>query len=584
MSLQPSSKFNLINASPVTNQEIETHPVYKKLQGNILKGHGRDFSTNIFLEFRISDNGSKSVSKVKLRSAIATLAEKYVTSAFTQYLESKQYNQFRIPGSLFGNFFVSATGYKKLGQDVKGFKDKDTVPIGAENFFVKADSFINGMKATAEDLGDLPKGLDSIDPETIDFRLSPLQKKHLEEKGRIKEKVNLEPLEEAYQAGTIDGMLLLADDDENGLLKETRKVITELEQKGILRVVAVERGTALRNNEGEGIEHFGYVDGRSQPLYLVSDFAHLTLKNGAIDVSLTKERVNDKAAKREGADINIWNPFAKLNLVLKKDPAIADADAFGSYFVFRKLEQDVLRFSIAEQQLADALKLQGQDRERAGAMIVGRFRDGTPLILSEADGFVPAKENNFRYDDQQAIGGVNPLGKDTLGLKCPFQAHIRKTNPRESTDSASEEGDLRRRITRRGITYGNRNKHPNAFQTLDELPTGDVGLLFACFQSSIVSQYAFMQRTWADNTSFKQPGAGIDPLIGQPFDMEEASRPQQSWRKQYGAALVEVLPAAVDLESTHKTKKRIDNFIQFRGGEFFFAPSIPFLLNNGDKS
>ena len=53
-------------------------------------------------------------------------------------------------------------------------------------------------------------------------------------------------------------------------------------------------------------------------------------------------------------------------------------------------------------------------------MIVGRFDDGTPLTLQRTDGAAQAIMNNFTYDS------------DGDGHKCPFHAHIRKTNPRGS--------------------------------------------------------------------------------------------------------------------------------------------------------
>jgi deferrochelatase/peroxidase EfeB len=356
-------------------------------------------------------------------------------------------------------------------------------------------------------------------------------------------------------------------------------LINRFEREGAFGIRAIELGTALRNNEGEGIEHFGYVDGRSQPLFLASDFKNLTLKeDNTMDLVKTKERVNDKAAKREGADINIWNPFASIDLVLREDPGTTVPDSYGSYFVFRKLEQDVLRFSIAEQQLADILDLKGKDRERAGAMMVGRFRDGNPLAVSETEGLVPAKENNFRYDSGRADGTTDEQQKDLLGLKCPFHAHIRKTSPRQSENKDSEKIDLGRRIARRGIPYCERNKHPDAFQSLDDLPIGDVGLLFACFQESIVNQYGFMQKPWANNANFKVPLTSIDPLVGQLIDLTSESRPDHQWRPSYGAALGEELPQEVNLEITHKELKRIDNFVHFRGGEFLFAPSMSFLI------
>jgi deferrochelatase/peroxidase EfeB len=205
-------------------------------------------------------------------------------------------------------------------------------------------------------------------------------------------------------------------------------------------------------------------------------------------------------------------------------------------------------------------------------MAVGRFRDGTPLVLSETDGLIPAKANNFRYDGLDAnLQNHSPALDDSAGLKCPFQAHIRKTSPRQS--DADEAGDRSRRITRRGIPYGERRKAPNVFQALDDLPTGNVGLLFACFQSSIVKQYAFMQKTWANNTSFKKGETGLDPIVGQALTFAPEGNPEQQWRSEYGGA------ATLPFPQEHVVTENFSDFVKFRGGEFFFAPSMPFLLN-----
>src|SRR5262249_20727275 len=90
---------------------------------------------------------------------------------------------------------------------------------------------------------------------------------------------------------------------------------------------------------------------------------------------------------------------------------------YGSFFVFRKLEQNVRGFRSA---LADLTRVlgPGSDVERAGAMAVGRFRDGTPIVPTTAP--TPGAElNNFTY-----------AADDSSGKVCPFHAHIRKTNPR----------------------------------------------------------------------------------------------------------------------------------------------------------
>jgi deferrochelatase/peroxidase EfeB len=211
--------------------------------------------------------------------------------------------------------------------------------------------------------------------------------------------------------------------------------------------------------------------------------------------------------EKDGGKVDVWNPFEPLKLVLLPDPLTKDPDCLGSYFVFRKLEQNVRGFIIEEQQLAEKLGLQGADRDRAGAMAVGRFRDGTPLVLSPTDGFAPPQENNFRY-----------ASSDPDALKCPFHAHIRKTNPRGDIvkRGVTEEAERSRRIARRGIPFGERNPDPDHFNALGDVPSGGVGLLFMCFQSSIRKQFAFMQRGWANNKDFvHKPDTGLDPVIGQ---------------------------------------------------------------------
>lgn len=329
-------------------------------------------------------------------------------------------------------------------------------------------------------------------------------------------------------APPVDAMILLADDDAGFLLRRARDLLSEVADFAGVR--AVERGDALRNEQGEGIEHFGYVDGRSQPIYFSTDLAG--------------EGPTDK-----------WDPSEPLHRVLVPDLAANAPDAFGSYLVFRKLEQDVLHFKLRERELADALGLTGEARERAGALAVGRFEDGTPVALSQTDGFLPPQENNFTYAD------------DPDGRKCPFHAHTRKTNPRgdivRQFGADEEAAERARRITRRGITYGKRPAHPHASEDLSDLPTAGVGLLFMCFQASIANPFAFMQRAWCNTEGFLKPGTGLDPVIGQAPPGGPAPA-QQKWPTQWGQA-------GPDQPFS------FGQFVTMKGGEFFFAPSIPFL-------
>jgi Dyp-type peroxidase family len=493
---QPSASpvvFDLDNKSPIDEADPNVQAMLEHLQGNILKGHGRDFGVYIFFSF-----GSE-ISSV--RKFLSELAGQYVTSALRQYEEAQDYRQFKIPGRLFGNLFLTAHGYRHFGLGPETLLPESDEPT---HLSIKS-SFVAGMAAHAvEDFADPPR-----------FAEWP---------------------EDGWEPGyqdEIDAMLLLADDDEAYLLREARRVITQIAAHNKIR--AVELGKALRNQDGEGIEHFGYVDGRSQPLYLKSDFQF--------------DEAGNRIAESDGGKIDVWDPFEPLRRVLVRDPGVDNPLCHGSFFVFRKLEQDVLHFQMREQELADKLEFKGEERERAGAMTVGRFEDGTPVTLSKTDGFRPAKENNFTFKN------------DPNGHKCPFHAHIRKTNPR---GDMPEEAARKRRITRRGITYGDRVKHPHQFQAIDDLPSGGVGLLFMCFQASIRQQFAFMQKAWCNNHEFVKGETGIDPVVGQP-----ASPPgvEQTWSKEYG--------------NPPETKFRFEHFVRMRGGEFFFAPSILFLLSLG---
>lgn len=504
---------NLSDTAPLALDDPAHAPWLRNLQGNILSGHGRDHTLHIFVRMPAD--------VARAKAAIAGLLP-HLTSAHKQEQERRQFKDFGIPGRLFATLHLSANGYRKLGVGAaalaQGFADQPAAQLPRD----PRSNFLDGMAAHApSDLGDPPA-----------FNW-----------------------EAGYRGGDIDAMLLLADDDAGFLAREGRRFIDQLQSA--CEIACVEHGAALRTDEGEGIEHFGYVDGRSQPLFLSSDFEGL--ESGGFGPG-TREK--------DGGAINVWQPFEPLKLVLVKDelaPPGPDA-CFGSYLVFRKLEQNVRDFVVAEQKLADQLGLQGRDRARAGAMAVGRFRDGTPVAISQTDGLAPPKENNFRYDQP------GPQG-DRDGLKCPFHAHIRKTNPRGDTPArfgVLEESERGHRIARRGIPYGTRNRHPNAFNALDDLPAEGVGLLFMCYQASIRSQFAFMQRGWANNQDFLLPGAGIDPLIGQ-LDSATPGGPAlaaaaQTWRKQFG----QTAPTA---------EFNFGNFVKMKGGEFFFTPSIPYLAS-----
>jgi Dyp-type peroxidase family len=457
------------------------------LQANILKAHGRDFARHLFVRFTgrpaavkawISDL-APSVTTAK--EQLAQLALRHADASFA--------------GDLVTGMFLSAKGYEFLGFDTERFA---------------SDAFRKGLKD--QDDGFIKDVLEDV----LDTS-------------------NKDPEPDTWEPGfqrEIHALITVAHDDA-AAVNEASAAIRE-SVTGVGDVLTIEEGVVLRRTNPAGrlepVEHFGYFDGISNPLFTQQD----------LETELTEIGSRDT-----------WDAGARLSLVLTDDPHTTAADAFGSYLVYRKLGQDVNAFNQRVSALAASLST---DEELAGAMVVGRFKDGTPVLHGTTPSPGPEVANDFNF------------AEDRNGLKCPFQAHIRKVNPRGTTPLTSLESERRRRIVRRGIPYG--KPMPGVADTAesDADPRAERGLLFMCFQRNIEEQFEFVQRTWADNEHFPsglptlgllQKDTGDDPLIGQ--DPDEAQR----WPKAWG----------------EKGKKafNFESAVTLKGGEYFFAPSIPFL-------
>lgn len=489
-------------------------PLLNNLQANILKGHDRDNVVHVFLNFA---EGCEERIKQKIR---AHANQNHITSARVQLDEWKRYHYHRITGGASVSFYLTAAGYRALGYDLD------------EN---KWDSkFLNGMQKS--DLND-------PNPSQWDPPYCQLACKDKEE------------------AKEIHAMISIADDDDKFLGREVKKIVDELlsdEQGGLGEAIGFEHGQVKRDEAQEPLEHFGFRDGISNPMFLTID---------------------EKKIHKYGGDTN-WKPWAPLKMVLKNDPFVKnDETAVGSYLVYRKLEQHVRKFESVVRNLAMDLRLDSSDEtdlERVRALIVGRFKDGTPLSLkgtSYGGRYSDENYNNFNYSS----------GSGDNGTKCPFHAHIRKVNPRDKDYQD-------RRIVRRGITYGERSRYREE-RGIDSLPDKGVGLLFMCFQSNIAEQFELIQREMCNQSDFPQKGTGLDAVIGQPAKVgcylcngdgkyplgsEEncpncegagtvtGSEPPQNWPLEWG-------------QGNYNFTGAMSNCVTFKGGEYFFAPSIAFL-------
>ncbi|WP_052055973.1 hypothetical protein [Myxosarcina sp. GI1] len=513
------------NQEPIAGDDPAYEQIFKDLQGGIIKNYGRKYFLYIFVRF-----AKNRVSEVKewIREEISSS----ITSTWKQLEDTKKYREKKqdnpsYAGELCRNFFLSYQGYYAL--------EFNPAKPNNEEAKINDTLFNSGMNQDWENKYRL-----KMPPEPPnDYWYNPPEKWDFGGK-------------KGKDDNWVDALILLAHDDLSELKQEAETIIARWEKLELGKVVACEAGYVLRNENRQAIGPFGFADGISQPLFLKGDY----------------ERY------QKSHSISQWNPFASLNLVLVKDP-FSESYSYGSYCVFQKLETNYELFEKKVGELAETL---GSDRKRASALVVGRFKNGTPIALSDR----PNKEgdrHSFNYAD------------DPNGSKCPLHAHIRQVNPRKHEDNADlAKSRKKKRIFRAGITYFddpttqqasdlssiqqclNKLDYLNnkvSKQSLTDNVKSISGLLFVCFQSNILFQFSELQRTWAD-TNFPKEDAPkheyLDPIIGHPAIKNGKIPSSQKWAKNWG-----------------KKEKFVPysfcGCVKNRGGEFLFAPSISFLKN-----
>jgi Dyp-type peroxidase family len=274
--------------------------------------------------------------------------------------------------------------------------------------------------------------------------------------------------------GDIDILVALHGCSENVLRGRLRRLIGRVGAYPGVRVTGVERGRLQWAEGGYQREHFGYRDGFSQPAI-----------RGAPGPQTRGQGI--PIAVMDGG----WRPVEPGEFIL----GYRDEDGLypqapvppfarnGTFMVYRKLAQDVDAFERLVRRVAR--KHFDGDRAFLEAKLAGRWKDGSPLMLHPwvDEGRGPKEElNDFRYS------------RDPLGRACPHGAHIRRANPRDSLPGGAHRS-RRHRIIRRGIPYQD---------------GGDRGLIFVCFNASIVRQFETVNTWLKDGDAF---GLGRDPDI-----------------------------------------------------------------------
>jgi deferrochelatase/peroxidase EfeB len=158
----------------------------------------------------------------------------------------------------------------------------------------------------------------------------------------------------------------------------------------------------------------------------------------------------------------------------------------GCYNAFRIFYQDVEAFDqfLAGNALAVANETgrsPDDAKEWLAAKLVGRWRNGSPLVLSpDAPDPKTSDCKNFGYS------------ADTAGLRCPFSAHSRVANPRDEPTFPGTDTPVPR-ISRRGMPYGAPPVPPDY--------SGERGLIGLFLCGSLVNQFEKLY-TWINTNDF----------------------------------------------------------------------------------
>ena len=323
-------------------------------------------------------------------------------------------------------------------------------------------------------------------------------------------------------------------------------------------------------------ENFGFTDGIADPAFA-----------GQYETAMEAEAAvgGGKLAPGEKG----WAPLATGEFILghageaQELPPTAQPWSFmrnGTFMVYRKLHQNIGAFTDYIKQQAALLRVVNPSlsAEAADATIrakmVGRWPSGIPLAVAPTWDDVQKVERDWADSpalyakpvptpaDKARIAAYQRLitnfryADDAEGAKCPVSAHIRRTNPRDALaptfgtpgfvpDSALTN---RRRIMRRGLPYGDPSVPDN---------DGEHGVIFIAICASLFRQFEFVQQQWVQYGASFNVGNDTDPLVG-------LRRP--------GAKFV--IPGDAAKNAPPFICANLPTFVETRGGEYFFVPSL----------
>jgi Dyp-type peroxidase family len=316
-------------------------------------------------------------------------------------------------------------------------------------------------------------------------------------------------------------------------ISATDKVVSSAVYTCLKRLIDEHDGVSEIGCQQAGVladrkEHFGFVDGISQP---------------AIEGDIRPGNPGDgKLGARGWEGLKVGEfivGYADESHQPTDEPFVNELAKDGTFLVYRKLRQDVAAFRGAASVMVsgavdeDERAMMARRYERA---MMGRKHNGNPLMVPPGAPEVP---------DDQALRNDFTYAGDRRGLRCPLGSHVRRSNPRDDLHFEGRRVNGHR-IIRRGMPYG---------MPYDEDPeSDDRGLIFIALNARIEDQFEFIQKQWLNKGTTFRIGDDADPIAGVGSDIRIVINGEQPVLGKVG------LP-----------------FTQFLGGEYFFVPSIPAL-------
>lgn len=344
----------------------------------------------------------------------------------------------------------------------------------------------------------------------------------------------------------------------------------------------------LMTSDLGGREHFGFIDGISQPQIdwsrtrtVSPNGNQLTYGNLVCLGEFLLGYPNEYNRYTDRPLLDRCEPGSECLSDAEDQPEKKDLGKNGTYVVIRQLRQDVRAFWRYVDEVTESVCETGDGL--AEAMIGRALEDGAPLVplsKSPIPGVGTAGSEAKRKQDTQL--NQFTYESDTEGTHCPIGAHIRRGNPRTVDLPGNPKGifselihllgfgetslheDLAssvrfHRVLRRGREYGPGLSPAEADQPA---PPNDPerGLQFIAMNANIERQFEFVQNAWMARTKFDGLTEESDPLLGnrEPVDgcpfTNTFSIPRQG-----------------------KVRKRLmemPQFVTVRGGAYFFLPGI----------